>query len=153
MDLDSVNASFDTLLLHRLPKAHQRASVVTQDYVRRGRLFGGYTIRGEGVTIGSYWFPHVVSVIHDMASTRPPGFTQVNASTSLPVHKDKNNRNFTWLIAFGDFTGGRLWIESPIGTHVPQTQGVLWSGNGGGITTTLTTPGFALIRNFYLPFF
>ena len=38
---------------------------------------------------------------------------------SLHVHKDKNNHNFAWLIAFGDFTGGRLWIESPLGTHPP----------------------------------
>ena len=78
------------------------------------------------MTIASYRFPQVVSAIHDIASTRPPGFTdepylsaQVNASTSLPVHKDKNNHSFTWLIAFGNFSGGRLWIESPIGTHPP----------------------------------
>ena len=63
---------------------------------------------------------------HDIASTRSPGFTeepylsaQVNTSTSLPVHKDKNKHSFTSLIAFGNFTGGRLWIESPIGTHPP----------------------------------
>ena len=31
--------------------------------------------RGEGVTIASYRFPHVVAAIHDIASTRPPGFT------------------------------------------------------------------------------
>ena len=128
IDLDSVKSSIDTLLLHRLPKARQRTNVVTPDYVPRGRLFGGYTTRGEGVTIASYRFPRVVSAIHDIASTRPPGFTeepylsaQVNASTSLPVHKDKNNHSFTWLIAFGDFTGGRLWIESPVGTHPPPS--------------------------------
>ena len=126
IDHESVQSSVRLLLDHRLPKARQRTNVVTPDYVPRGRLFGGYTTRGEGVTIASYRFPQVVSAIHDIASTRPPGFTdepylsaQVNASTSLPVHKDKNNHSFTWLIAFGNFSGGRLWIESPIGTHPP----------------------------------
>ena len=114
IDHESVQSSIRLLLDHRLPKARQRTNVVTPDYVPRGRLFGGYTTRGEGVTIGSYRFPQVVSAIHDIASTRPSGFideaylsAQVNASTSLPVHKDKNNHSFTWLIAFGNFTGGR----------------------------------------------
>ena len=126
IDHESVQSSIRLLLEHRLPRARQRTTVVTPDYVPRGRLFGGYATRGEGVTIASYRFPQVVSAIHDIASTRPPGFTdepylsaQVNASTSLPVHKDKNNHSFTWLIAFGNFSGGRLWIESPIGTHPP----------------------------------
>ena len=112
IDHESVQSSIRLLLDHRLPKARQRATnVVTPDYAPRGRLFGGYTTRGEGVTIASYRFPQVVSAIHDIASTRPPGLTeepylsaQVNASTSLPVYKDKSNHNFTWLIAFGNFT-------------------------------------------------
>ena len=101
IDHESVQSSIRLLLDHRLSKARQRTNVVTPDYVPRGRLFGGYTTRGEGVTIASYRFPQVVSAIHDIASTRPPGFTdepylsaQVNASTSLPVHKDKNNHSF-----------------------------------------------------------
>ena len=44
---------------------------------------------------------------------------QLNAATSLPVHKDKNNGGFTWPIALGDLSGSRLWIGSPVGTHLP----------------------------------
>ena len=76
------------------------------------------------MTIASCRFPHVVTAIHDIACTRPSGFTdepylsaRLNAAASFPVHKDKHNRSRTWLIAFGNFTSGRLWVESPISTH------------------------------------
>ena len=59
-ELGSVQSSVDILLQHKLPKARQRTNVVTQDYTPRGRLFGGYTTRGEGVTMASYRFPEVV---------------------------------------------------------------------------------------------
>ena len=62
----------------------------------RGRLFGAFTTRGEGITQASSRFPEIVSAIHLLASTRPSGFTsepymaaQLNASPSLPLHKDK----------------------------------------------------------------
>ena len=68
-----------------------------------------------------------------LALTCPRDFTtdpymsaQLNDAISLPVHKDKNNLPMTWLIAFGDFTGGRLLLESPVGTEpprAPQTAG------------------------------
>ena len=124
--LESVQSSVEILLQHKLPKARRRTNVVAQDYTPRGRLFGGYTTRGEGVTMASYRFPEVISAIHTIAATRPSGFAdepylsaQLNSAMSLPVHKDKNTHSMTWLIALGNFTGGRLWIESPVGTHLP----------------------------------
>ena len=125
-ELESVRSSVDILSQRKLPKARQRTNVVTQDYTPRGRLFGGYTTRGEGVTMASYRCPEIVSAIHSIAATRPSGFAdepylsaQLSSAMSVPIHKDKNNHSMTWLIAFGNFTGGRLWIESPLGTH-PQ---------------------------------
>ena len=38
------------VLEHSLPKARQRTDVSTKDYVPRGRLFGAFTSRGEGIT-------------------------------------------------------------------------------------------------------
>ena len=89
--------------------------MVTAEYTPRGRLFGGYTTRGTGITHATFRFPEVLKAIVSLSFTRPKDFTnapylsaQLNAATSLPVHKDKNNLSRSWLIAFGDFTGGRL---------------------------------------------
>ena len=42
-----------------------------------------------------------------------------NRASALPVHKDKNNHGLSWLIALGDFDGGRLWLEDPLGSQLP----------------------------------
>ena len=73
-ELESAQSSVDMLLQHKLPKARQRTNVATQAYTPRGRLFGGYATRGDGVTMASYRFPEIVSAIHSIAATRPGGF-------------------------------------------------------------------------------
>ena len=86
-----------------------------------------------GITHASLQYPDVLNAIHNIALTRPRDFTtdpymsaQLNDATSLPIHKDKNNLSMTWLVAFGDFTGGRLWLESPIGTEPPPAPQTAW---------------------------
>ena len=109
----------EIILNHPLPKARQRTNIVSDDYVPEGRLFGAFTTRGEGITQGTFRFPLAVKALMKLASTREgacadEGFlsAQVNCGIGLPVHKDKNNHGETWLIGLGDYTGGRLWIES-----------------------------------------
>ena len=63
-----------TVLKHSLPKARQRTNVSTKDCVPGGRLFGGFTTRGEGITNATFRYPDVVSAIHTLAATRPKGF-------------------------------------------------------------------------------
>ena len=93
------------VLEHTLPSAKHRTNVSTKDYFPRGRLFGGFTTRGEGVTNSTFRYPEVVSAIHVLAATRPKGFTaepylcvQLNAASSLPLRKDKNNFSRSWLL-------------------------------------------------------
>ena len=80
-----------------------------------------------------FGFPEIVSAIHLLASSRPSGFTsephmsaQLNASLSLPLHKDKNNFSRSWVIGLGSYEGGRLWIESPVGTDPPPSIAADW---------------------------
>ena len=81
----------------------------------------------------SYRYPKVVRAIHHLASLRggeakSEGYlsAQVNTAKRLHVHKDKNKHSTSWLIALGDFTGGRLWLEDPLGQHPPPCVTSEW---------------------------
>ena len=131
--LDDVHDEMLALMQHSLPKSRTRTNVVTTQYTPRGRLFGAYTTRGMGSTHATWRFPKVVQAIVKIAATRPSGFdsapflsAQLNAASSLPIHKDKNNDGRSWLIAFGDYEGGRLWLESPVGTEPPPEAAADW---------------------------
>ena len=131
--LQAVDDEIQVLLKHSLPKSRTRTNVVTNQYTPRGRLFGAYTTRGLASTHATWRFPEVVEAIMKLANTRPDGSNsepflsaQLNAATSLPIHKDKNNVGRSWLIALGNFEGGRLWVESPVGLEPPPSPAADW---------------------------
>ena len=75
----------------------------------------------------------VVQAIHHLASLRGGDASseaylsaQVNRPKRLQAHKDKNNHSTSWLIALGDFTAGRLWLEDPLGQHPPPCVTSEW---------------------------
>ena len=124
------------LLDHPLPTARQRTNVRTKDYTPQGRLFGAYTTRGEGISQATYRFPLAVAAIMCLAATRggissDEGFlsAQVNCAKSLPIHQDKNNHGDTWVTAMGNYEGGRLWVESPVGLYPPPHATEPWHHN------------------------
>ena len=121
---------------HSLPKARSRTNIATDAYTPQGRLFGAFTTRGEGITQATYRYPKVVNAIHRIALERgkeaeTEGYlsAQLNRASALPVHKDKNNHGLSWLIALGDFDGGRLWIEDPLGSQPPPKCTHAWEKN------------------------
>ena len=74
-----------------------------------------------------------MKAIHHLASlrdgeARSEGYlaAQVNRAKKLQVQKDKNNHTTSWLIALGNFTGGRLWLEDPLGQHPPPVITSKW---------------------------
>ena len=58
--LEDVQSSVQVLLDHTLPLSRHRTNVVTEQYIPRGRLFGGCTTRGQGITHSTYRFTEVV---------------------------------------------------------------------------------------------
>ena len=42
------------------------------------------------------------------------------------IDKDKNNFSRSWLIAFGDLSGGQLWLESPPRLEPPPNPTCDW---------------------------
>ena len=147
----TTSEAIDILLNHALPKSRSRTNVSTKAYIPQGRLFGAFTTRGEGITQATYRYPEVVEAIHALASTRCPasedeGYlaAQMNRAKSLPIHQDKNNHSHTWLIAFGDFDGGRLWIEDPLGDSPPPHADKPWQSKLRG--------SFHNVKNAWLKF-
>ena len=140
--LDAMHASMTVddarriLIEHPLPKARQRTNVCTDEYIPHGRLFGAFTTRGEGITQAIFRFPLAIAAIMCLAATRGAAYSdegflsaQLNCSTSLPIHQDKNNHGDSWLTGLGDYEGGRLWVESPFGIYPPPNATESWHHN------------------------
>ena len=110
--LDDAQSSVQVLLDHTLPLSkHARMWSPSSMFLEDDSC--------QGITHSTYRFPELVQEIHSIAQTRPKDFAQdpylsaqASSAKSLPLHKDKNNHSRTWLIAFSDYTSGRLWTES-----------------------------------------
>ena len=89
--LEDVQSSVQVLLDHALPLSKHRTNVVTEQYIPRGRLFGGYTTRGQGITHSTYRFTEVVEAIHSIAKNPPEGL----CSRSLLVGTNQLCKVFT----------------------------------------------------------
>eukprot|EP00971_Amphidinium_carterae_P252801 5019086-Amphidinium_carterae.3 len=104
--------------------------MMTEDQVPRSRLFGAFCTRGRGITQSTTQYPHIVKACLDVAATRkhayPFASMQLTTHTYLPCHQDRNNYEFSRIIGLGEYSGGRLWCESPIGSHPPPITHHAW---------------------------
>eukprot|EP00971_Amphidinium_carterae_P134799 2671392-Amphidinium_carterae.2 len=119
--VNKISSPEKVVLLHRLPNQPTRTNVITEDQVPRSRLFGAYCVRGTGVTLSTIRYPEVVQACFADTRTKryPFASMQLTSHTYLPCHQDKNNVGCSWLIGLGTYSGGRLWCESPTGSHPP----------------------------------
>ena len=94
-----------------------------------------------------YRYPRVVEAIHHLASLRngeakAEGYlsAQVNRAKRLQAHKDKKHHSTPWLVALGDFAGGRVWLEDPLGQHPPPCVTSGWHKSGTRTSVTVFSP-------------
>eukprot|EP00971_Amphidinium_carterae_P027575 543314-Amphidinium_carterae.1 len=72
---------------------------------------------------------HLLPTLHKLAAQRPHTASteesreytsiQLNRVTELQVHTDRFNRDTNWVISFGKYTGGRVWIARKGGSEPP----------------------------------
>eukprot|EP00971_Amphidinium_carterae_P099230 1962802-Amphidinium_carterae.1 len=94
----------------------------------RTMCLGGYTQRGVGITMKSWEFQREIQIIvEDLRSKHAEvEFTSISlamyeAGQSLPIHKD-DDHGVSWIRAWGQFTGGRLWVASASGSVPPPPE-------------------------------
>ena len=110
------------LLSHtRFPSCRSRKNVADEaitafvlgDVNYRGQRSLGYRTRGPSRY--NKKFPELFEAIQEMIAHHRPSFEyttiQVNRNVLSHPHVDKNNVGPSYIIALGDFTGGRLVIE------------------------------------------
>jgi hypothetical protein len=115
---------------HTIPLAHTRTNIVPGPGLElampRSELFGAYTRRGSGITNRTRKCPELVAAMHRVAShLRSPEHSgaytsiQLNRHTGMKLHRDEQNEGLSFIIACGEYTGGRLWVEDTAGDEPP----------------------------------
>ena len=125
---EAIKTLTNELLQHRPPLAPQRTNLASEErQPPRAQVFGGFTVRGRGMTSCTLKYTKILAAIHALAMLRPGAAkheaylsASLNEYSALPMHTDRSNYGSSWTISFGDYSGGaRLWIESPTGTRPP----------------------------------
>jgi hypothetical protein len=120
----------DLLANHCIPLGTQRTNIIPEPArglcTPRSQLFGAYTQRGVGTTTATWKKYELVKALHRVAShlrsTEHSGeYTciQLNKHSGMQIHKDTNNEGLSFIIAFGEYQGGRLWVQDCDGTEAP----------------------------------
>ena len=132
---EAIKTLTNELLQHRPPLAPQRTNLASEErQPPRAQVFGGFTVRGRGMTSCTLKYPKILAAIHALAMLRPGAAkhepylsASLNEYSALPMHTDRSNYGSSWTISFGDYSGGgRLWIESPTGTRAPPCCNHEW---------------------------
>ena len=118
------------LLQHHPPLAPQRTNMASEArHPPRAHVFGGFAVRGRGMTSCTLRYPKILAAIHALAMLRPGAAkhepylsASLNEYSALPVHTDRSNHGNSCTtppsFGFRDYSGGgSCWIEPPIGAR------------------------------------
>ena len=92
-------------------------------------VFGLYQHGGFiGVSVATVRMPSVVQLLNTLIKRQlPPDATwtsvYVSKNAHVSPHRDSRNTGVSYLRAFGDFEGGRLWVEDPDGQILVAFKG------------------------------
>ena len=87
----------------------------------------------SGVTTWTHRIPHTVKLINAILAQQLPHdavWTSIQMSKNAQVapHRDSRNQGVSYLRAFGDFEGGKLWVEDPAGQTEVRHQDKMLMG-------------------------
>lgn len=111
-------------LLFQLPFQYRHAprQANEEQHGKTNSLVFGLYQHGSviGVTAATHHLPKVVSLINCVLKKQLPSeamwtSVQVSFNATVSPHRDSRNTGVSFLRAFGEFDGGRLWVEVPDG--------------------------------------
>eukprot|EP00971_Amphidinium_carterae_P183811 3648649-Amphidinium_carterae.1 len=103
-----------------LPLSSTRTNVFDSQGGRlRGINFGAQVGRGRGISAQDKRWSRVLALIHELGQHRPTRSAymavQMNMLTSgnkIKAHVDVKNDGDAWVIAWGNYCGGALWVQA-----------------------------------------
>jgi hypothetical protein len=126
---------YDKMMTQKLPSIYIQTATMTQDIVniefpRVCKKFQTKTSENEIIHFGNIFrpyhgyiecpankkYPHFYHRLRTLIKKQDPDFKYstitINKNVQCKPHKDKSNNGDTYIIALGEFTGGRLMIEN-----------------------------------------
>jgi len=113
----SLEALQRALDLFELPASANRKNVIPKGTAEiQGLLFGLYSYGGTlGVSAATTAHPNLckllVSAVQAIDADFPFTSIQLNFNYASRPHVDKNNLGCSYIVGFGDYEGGQLWME------------------------------------------
>eukprot|EP00971_Amphidinium_carterae_P178694 3544725-Amphidinium_carterae.2 len=115
-------AEVETLLANEVVPKGQRWDSVPSI------LLGARTRQGSGISRYTESKAHLLPTLHRLAANRPGPTQQEYTSiqmhrvSKLQMHTGRFNKDMNWVVSFGQYSGGRVWIEQKNGSSLLASE-------------------------------